>query len=87
MSKRAGQSDAERLVSRLLGPSGPELSCEECFAALDRYAELSLAGADPDERVPGMKAHLQGCPACADDLRSLLALLAERPGSQAPREP
>ncbi len=77
MSKSAGNRDTERLLSRVLGPSGPELSCEECFAELDRYAELSLSGADADERVRGMRAHLDGCPACAEDLRSLMELLTE----------
>lgn len=63
------------LLARLLGPSETELSCEECFAQLDRYVELSLAGADPDEQVPGMRAHLEGCPACEEDFRSLSALV------------
>jgi hypothetical protein len=64
-------------VARVLGPSGPELTCEECFAELDRYAELELAGAgaDADAEVPGMRAHLEGCPACSEDHESLLALL------------
>lgn len=77
MSRRPGRNDAEELTLRILGPSGPELTCEECFAELDRYAELSLVGANPDEGVPGMRAHLEGCPACAQDLRSLMALLAD----------
>jgi hypothetical protein len=63
------------VLARLLGPSGTELSCEDCFAQLDRYVELSLAHADPDEQVPGMRAHLEGCPACEEDFRSLRALL------------
>ena len=65
----------EAVLARLLGPDGPELGCEECFAELDRYVELDLAGSDPDGRVPGMRAHLEGCPACAEDFRSLKALL------------
>lgn len=69
--------EAERLIARVLGPAGTELTCEQCFAELDRYAELSLAGADADLQVPGMRAHLEGCPACAEDLGSLLALLNE----------
>lgn len=63
------------VLARLLGPSGTELSCEECFAQLDRYVELSIAKANPDEQVPGMRAHLEGCPACEEDFRSLRALL------------
>ena len=63
------------VLARLLGPSGAELSCEECFAQLDRYVELSIAQANPDQQVPGMRAHLEGCPACEEDFRSLRALL------------
>jgi hypothetical protein len=62
-------------VARVLGPSERELTCDECFAELDRYAELELAGADADATVPGMRAHLDGCPACSEDHESLLALL------------
>ena len=63
-------------ISALLGPAGPELTCERCFEELDRYVELELAGDDADTQVPGMRAHLEGCPACAEDHRSLLELTA-----------
>ena len=68
--------DRDRLLARLLGPGSPELSCEECFEQLDRYVELELAGADADAQVPGMRAHLAGCAACAEDHASLLAFVA-----------
>ena len=68
----ADRPDRDRLLARLLGPAGPELTCEECFDQLDRYVELELDGAPADERVPGMRAHLEGCPACDEDHRSLL---------------
>jgi hypothetical protein len=64
------------LLGRLLGPAGPELSCEECFEELDRYVELEHAGADADAAIPGMSAHLEGCSACAEDHESLRALLS-----------
>ena len=63
------------LIARLLGPPGPEVTCETCFAELDRYVELELAGADAEAAVPGMRAHLQGCPACREEHDSLVALL------------
>lgn len=65
------------LVTRLIGPAGPELTCEQCFEQLDRYVELELRGARADERVPGMRAHLEGCPACDEDHQSLLAFVAQ----------
>ena len=68
----------DRLLRALLGPAGPELSCEECFEELDRYVELELAGSNADEAVPGMRAHLEGCPACHEDHASLQAFLSSR---------
>ena len=68
------RSDVEELLRRLLGPAGPELSCEECFEALDRYVDGEIANSDADAAVPGMRSHLEGCPACAEDHASLLAL-------------
>jgi hypothetical protein len=72
-----GQShpDGDRLLSRLLGPGGPEVSCEACFEQLDRYVELERAGADAEATIPGMRAHLAGCAACAEDRQSMHALL------------
>jgi hypothetical protein len=68
----------EKLLGRVLGPEAPELTCEECFAELDRYVELVVAGEKADERVPGMHAHLEGCPACAEDFRSLRDLVTHQ---------
>jgi hypothetical protein len=68
--------DERQRLRRVLGPAGPELTCEECFEQLDRHVELTLAGADADTAVPGMRAHLEGCPACKEDHESLLALVA-----------
>jgi hypothetical protein len=63
------------LLGGLLGPAGPELTCEECFEHLDRYVELELSGQAADVAIPGMQAHLNGCPACAEDHDSLRALI------------
>jgi hypothetical protein len=65
---------SERL-RRVLGPGKPELSCDQCFEELDRYVELEAAGGDPDSKIPELRAHLEGCPACAEDYASLLALV------------
>ena len=67
-------SEDKRLIRSLLGPAGPELTCDACFEQLDRYVELELEGRDAEEGVPGMRAHLDGCPACREEHESLLAL-------------
>ena len=63
-------------MERILGPKGPELGCDACFDLLDEYVELELRGVDADAAVPGMLAHLEGCPACREEHESLRALLA-----------
>lgn len=67
--------DLDLTLLRLLGPGEHELGCDECFEALDRYVELELAGRPADTLVPGMRAHLAGCPACAEEHESLRALV------------
>ena len=75
MSQPPDRRDPDRLLARALGPEGPELTCQQCFDQLDRYVELERGGGDADAAIPGMRAHLAGCPACDEDHRSLLALL------------
>jgi hypothetical protein len=62
-------------LARLLGPAATEVPCDTCFEQLDVYVELERAGADAEAAVPGMRAHLAGCPACAEDHAALHALL------------
>jgi len=58
----------------LLGPIDPQVSCEACFERRDEYVELELEGADAEARVAGLRAHLDGCPACREEHESLRAL-------------
>jgi hypothetical protein len=67
--------ELKQALGRLLGPAGPEVGCEVCFDELDRYVELELAGEDVDAAIPGLRAHLDGCPACREEHDSLLALV------------
>jgi hypothetical protein len=67
--------DLTQALGRLLGPAEPEVGCEVCFDELDRYVELELAGKDVDAAIPGLRAHLDGCPACREEHDSLLALV------------
>jgi anti-sigma factor RsiW len=69
------------MARRLLGPKGPELGCDECFEHLDRYVEVELAGADANAAIPGMAAHLEGCPACSEEHDSLVAFVRSAPTS------
>jgi len=74
-----GGSRPTDMLGRVLGPVGPELSCDQCFELLDRYVDRELAGADAGADVPGMQAHLEGCPACHEDYESLRDFVAGTP--------
>ena len=65
----------DQMLSHLLGPAGPEVGCDECFEQLDQFVELEADGQDADAALPGLRAHLAGCPACREEHESLLALL------------
>jgi len=73
--------DPAVLAERLIGPDGPDLSCEECFEALDAYVERELAGEDAGAAMPAMRVHLAGCSACRDDHDSLLAFVRTDPAN------
>ena len=71
----------DETMKRLLGPADRELLCDECFEKLDEYVELELQGAAADDRIPGMRAHLEGCPACREDYDSLREFVRHDPQS------
>ncbi len=61
-------------VERMLVDTSPYLSCDDCFARIDEYAEHRAA--DPSHRDELMEVHLAGCEACAEEARTLIALLS-----------
>ena len=70
------RTDITQTLERLLGPAEAEVGCDVCFDELDRYVELERRGWDADAAVPGLRAHLAGCPACREEYESLRALAA-----------
>ncbi|WP_347955287.1 hypothetical protein [Gordonia aichiensis] len=68
-------------VERLLLDSDPWMSCDECFDRTDTCVEaLITRGQAPD---PAMRTHLRACPACLEDVQSLLELVALERGVDA----
>ena len=61
----------ERLLARLLGPAEARAQLR---AVLRRARPLRRAlgrRREADRQIPGMRAHLDGCPACAEEYLSL----------------
>ena len=66
------------VVAALLVDTEPYLSCDDCFAQLDTWAERRLA--DPTHPDVAMETHLAGCGACADEAAALVELLRSTTG-------
>jgi hypothetical protein len=66
---------ADPVLVRLLGTGEHAVDCDECFDQLDRYVEAEQSRQPVDELFPGLRAHLAGCPTCAEEHESLRALL------------
>lgn len=54
-----------------LGPH--DVGCADTMERLDVYVELALTNAEPEQRYPGLAAHLRSCPPCLRDFERLLA--------------
>jgi hypothetical protein len=65
-------------LAQIIGPAAPELGCDECFDLVDVYVDAELRGEDADGAIPGMREHLAGCPACAEEYQSLRDLAADQ---------
>jgi hypothetical protein len=70
--------DAEMLtrLARGIATSHPgEIGCDECFEQLDQFADVTLAGKDAAEILPGVQDHLHRCADCREEFEALLTAL------------
>lgn len=56
----------------LLTTDPSDVGCEATWQLIDVYAELVVAGEDPERSLPGITAHLNSCDPCTEDYRGLL---------------
>lgn len=73
-----GKRSLPPVFDRMLGPTEPQVTCDECFAQIDRYVDLEASGIDASSLYPEMRAHLEGCPACKEEHDDMLAFLLSR---------
>jgi hypothetical protein len=62
-------------LDRFLQTDPSDVGCAEAMEMLHVYAELVASGEPPDERYPGIAAHLHACGPCGEDFEGLLAAL------------
>ena len=67
----------ELALDRFLRTDPRDVGCDQAWEVVHVYAELVVAGDDPEVRFPGVTAHLSSCGPCADDFRGLLQALRE----------
>lgn len=67
------------VAGRFLKLTDPWMSCDRCFEDQDGVVDdLVSSGALPSE---AFLVHMGACPACLDETRSLVALVAEQDGA------
>lgn len=64
-------------VESFLTADPRDVGCDEAVAVMHEYTDLLAAGIDPDERYPGVTAHLKACESCAEDVRGLLGAVLD----------
>lgn len=63
---------------QLLREEPSSLSCDECFAVMEYYAELLARGGIA--LLPEVMKHLEGCPSCQTEHRVALERLVRSEG-------
>jgi hypothetical protein len=58
---------------QLLRRTPSDLTCDECFAVLEYYAELLAQGGE--DLLPEITKRLEGCPSCQTEHRAALQQL------------
>jgi len=69
------QEKLQRIVRALINTREDELSCDECFELLDRFAEMVLNGKPAAETLPLVQHHLNLCMDCQEEFDALMKAL------------
>lgn len=65
------------LLRQVLGEHAGEIGCDTCYAKLDQFVELELAGKDTAVALPLLKRHLEECQNCNEEYTALLTALRQ----------
>ena len=66
----------KNIVATLKRTQPNEIDCGDCFDRLDQFAEMTLEGKSPEEALPLVKLHLEGCRDCREEFEALLDVLS-----------
>ena len=69
----------KKMVNGIINTRPDEIGCDDCFAQLDRFAELVLVGKNAAEAMPLVQDHLDRCMDCREEFEALLRALKAAP--------
>ena len=61
----------ERWLENIQNTQDEEISCSECFDLISHFVEVELSGQNAAARMPQLKQHLNQCPACRAEYKTL----------------
>ena len=74
---QANKSEKTQKVMMMLADTQDvEMTCDEVFAVLDQFAEMTARGEDVSRLMPLVKHHLAMCPDCMEEYRVLESIVA-----------
>ena len=77
----------KQMVCAIITTHVTEITCEECFKHIERFAELTLSGGDARTaraEMPLIDDHLQHCADCREEFEALLVALRAAASPSAP---
>jgi predicted anti-sigma-YlaC factor YlaD len=76
----------KKMILILTSTHSGEISCDECYEEIDRFAEIELVGKSAAEAMPLVQEHLEQCQDCREEYEALMAALKfidqEKPESE-----
>lgn len=65
-----------QLLARIYATREKEIGCEDAQTLLPTYVDIEIAGGNPGEPLPQVKAHLRQCSDCAEEYEGLRLVAA-----------
>jgi len=66
---------AQKILGMLEKTQEEELTCDEVFALLDQFAEMTARGENVSELMPLVELHLEICGDCREEYESLMNVI------------
>jgi hypothetical protein len=72
---RIQEETLRKIIEKIALTRTDEIGCETCFAEVDRFVDMLVAGEDPRNVMPLVEHHLQVCGNCHEEFEALLDAL------------